>query len=325
MPNAASLLPLALLLVLPSSPGPQDEGPRQDHGDPPAAVPLAFDYPCDGYTKGLRGKGNFGAYVDPRRTKSVFADSYHLAEDVWVEGGTEVRSVADGRVVYSDFSPTWTDEAKHVHWNLGNVIVIEHELGEARKEGEPEQLCSVYVHLGADRRVKTGECVARGQVIGTVGADRSEENGRYPAHLHFGLHQGPYLQISPAWKRDLEREAREFGLPCGNDQHLVKGEIELTKLPGASVRIDFVGQEETTFFSLLMGSTSPDYHPADIAAWCEGYGNEETVKEWIRPSTWIRKHREAKPSKSSSAPGKPDRSASGALPRASDHRSALDD
>ena len=301
MSTAAALFTLALLL-LPPSPA----GPRQDLRDPErdgqaAPTPLAFDFPCDGYTKGLRGKGNFGAYIDPRRTKSVFADSYHLAEDVWVEGGTPVRCIADGRVVYSDFSPTWTDDRDRVHWNLGNVIVIEHELGEARKATEPEQLCSVYVHLGADRRVKTGERVTRGQVIGTIGADRSEENGRYPAHLHFGLHRGPYLQISPAWRRDLVRQAREIGLPCGNDRHLVKGEIELTLLPSARVRIDFVGKEEKTWFSLLMGSTSPDYHPADIAGWCEGYGDQETVKEWIRPSTWTRDHSPAKPEREHAA------------------------
>jgi len=40
-------------------------------------------------------------------------------------------AVADGIVRYSAFSPTWTDADKHVHWNLGNVIVIEHALDQA--------------------------------------------------------------------------------------------------------------------------------------------------------------------------------------------------
>ncbi|MCB9915091.1 MAG: M23 family metallopeptidase [Planctomycetes bacterium] len=273
-PSPLALLALALLA--------QDAPPA---AEPPPPAPLVFELPCDGYAKALRGAGNFGAYIDPARTTSAFAGSWHLAEDVWVKGGTAVRAVADGEVVYSDFSPTWTDDAGRVHWNFGNVIVLEHELS------PDEHICSVYVHLGADRRVKPGERVARGQVLGTVGAQKSDENGRYPAHLHFGLHRGRYLQIAPAWKRELERDAREYGLPCCPDGRLVKGEIALTlDAPHAQVRVDFVGTHEHTWMSLLTGSTSPGYVPADIAGWCQGYGDEATVAEWLRPSTWIAEH-----------------------------------
>lgn len=268
---------LALALLLGALPGTGLDTPEP-------AAPLVFELPCDGYLAALSGEGNFGAYIDPRHTRSAFANSWHLAEDVWVKGGTLVRAVADGTVAYSDFSPTWTDDRGRVHWNFGNVIVLEHQVTGERS------VCSVYVHLAAERRVQVGDHVERGQVLGAVGADRSEENGRYPAHLHFGLHEGPYLQISPAWRRELERDAREFGLPCGAAGHLVKGEITLELVPGAQVRVDFVGTDEHTWMSLLTGSTSPGYVPADIAGWCQGYGDEATVSEWLRPSTWIAAH-----------------------------------
>lgn len=254
----------------------------------PSVEPAVFQYPCDGYLSGIRGKGNFGKYIS-RAKRSPFAGSYHLAEDVWVDGGTKVFSVADGRVVYSDFSPTWTDPDGHMHWNLGNVIVVEHQLPTSKEE-DLELICSVYVHLAADRRVQVGDQVTRGQLIGFVGANKSEENGRYPEHLHFGLHRGPYLQISPAWQRSLIQRARDIGLPCGQDGQLVTGEIKLKLLPKETVQVEFIGQSQKTWLSLLVGSTSPGYQPADIAAWCQGYGDKQTIEEWIRPSKWIREH-----------------------------------
>ena len=280
-PLLASILLLNLAID-----GDGDREPKQQDS---AGTATEFVFPCDGYSKGLRGTGNFGVYIDPRRSKSVFADSYHLAEDVWLKGGTEVRSVATGRVVYSDFSPSWKDETGFIHRNFGNVIVIEHKL--PPKDDKAQWICSVYVHLAADRLVEVGDQVARGELIGSIGKDQSKENGLYPAHLHFGLHLGPYIQISPSWKRELERDAREFGLPCGAEGKFVKGEITLTLGPNASVQVQFIGQEEQTLFSLLVGSTSPDYKPTDIMGWCQGYGDKQTVKEWVRPSTWIRKRK----------------------------------
>ena len=92
------------------------------------AIPAAtgFEFPCDGYLRGLRGQGNFGSLITA--TVSPFRGTHHLAEDCWLPAGTEVRSAAAGVVRYSDFSPSWIDEQKVTHWNLGNVVVIEHRL-----------------------------------------------------------------------------------------------------------------------------------------------------------------------------------------------------
>ncbi len=243
-----------------------------------------FVLPCEGYEQGLRDGGNFGALIAGDRA-APFAGSYHLGEDVWLPEGTEVRSIAQGTVVYSDFSPSWKDERGATHWNLGNVIIIEHRLDPP--EDGLDAVCSVSVHLGADRRVAVGDAVAAGQVIGTIGKGRSEENGGYPAHLHFGLHKGPYLQISPAWTRHLEEEARARGLPAGENGALIRGEITVARASPTSALVRFPESGASLVLSLLTGSTAPGRKPADIAGWCHGYGDRLAVEEWLRPSTWI--------------------------------------
>jgi len=251
-----------------------------------------FSYPCKEYLEGMRGKGNFGALIKKAKKDSVFGGTYHLAEDIWLPGGTEVKSAADGIVVYSDFSPTWTGAKGYVHWNLGNVIVIEHKIDPP--EGDLKFVCTVYIHLGADRKVKVGDTVKRGQLIGFIGKHKSDENGRYPAHLHFGIHKGPYYQISPAWRRKLINEAKEVGLPDSRNRNIVKGDIEIKPRSKTYVVAVFKNKEAegaVSHISLLVTSTSPKYKPADIIGWCSGYGDKETVDEWLRPSTWIKERK----------------------------------
>lgn len=255
----------------------------------PAAAPTAaprFELPCDGYLRALREKGNFGLLVT--RKDSPFAGTHHLGEDVWLPGGTVVRSVAAGIVRYSDFSPSWKDERGRMHWNLGNAIVVEHPL-DPPIDGMTA-VCSFYVHLAAGREVKVGDRVERGQRLGTIGRDRSEENGRYPAHLHFGLHRGPYVQIHPSLQRELETTARTNGIRFGTEPP-VRGEIDLElRAEDESVLVRERNGTAKVLLSLLVGSTAPGKKPADIMGWCSGYGDEETVGEWLRPSTWIPEH-----------------------------------
>jgi murein DD-endopeptidase MepM/ murein hydrolase activator NlpD len=234
----------------------------------------------------LRGRGNFGVLI--RRGSAAFVGSYHLGEDIWLPGGTPVRSIGDGVVKYSDFSPTWTDSGGRIHWNLGNVVVIEHTLDPA--EDGLKHVCSLYVHLGADRRVKPGDRVRGAQRIGTIGRDRSDENGRYPAHLHFGIHKGPYVQVSPAWKRRLMARARRFGLPVGEGGRICRGDLEIVRRSGTKVIVRFKRSGKKFGLSLLMGSTSPGHKPADIMGWCHGYGDKACLHEWLRPSAWLAKH-----------------------------------
>lgn len=261
----------------------------------------AFDWPCTGYEKAVNGHGSFGHHVtDP---KSPFRDSWHLGEDVWLPAGTEVRAVADGVVRYSAFSPTWTDAKGIAHWNLGNVIVIEHPLaamavaaapaGDGKPPApaakEPDAVCSVYVHLASDRRVKVGDRVERGRVIGRIGADRSEENGLYPAHLHFGIHRGPYLQVPPSLVRELTTAARsKDGLVFG--PQVLRGELVIERQGESDVLVAEKQGGTRIVLSLLTGSTAPKDPPPDIASWCQGYGDEATVSEWVKPSEFVRGH-----------------------------------
>ena len=247
-----------------------------------AATSTTFDWPTADYQRGLRGRGNFGVLITGK--DSPFKGTHHLAEDIWLPGGTQVRSVADGVVRYSDFSPSWKDQAGKIHWNLGNVIVIEHALVPPIQD--LTHVCSVYVHLAADRRVQVGDVVRKGQLIGAIGRDRSEENGLYPAHLHFGLHRGPWFQISPAWQRRLETEARTTGIIVGPGES-IRGEIDVVRHDDESVLVKSKDGSKKVLLSLLVGSTAPTNKPADIMGWCSGYGDEGTVGEWLRPSRWI--------------------------------------
>ncbi len=255
-------------------------------GEPKPEEPkstVRFVLPCENYAKGLeKGKGNFGVLVTEK--SSPFFDSWHLAEDVWLPAGTDVHAVADGIVRYSAFSPTWTDADKHVHWNLGNVIVIEHML-DPPIDGMTA-VCSFYVHLAADRRVAVGDKVKLGQTIGRIGKADSEENGKYPAHLHFGLHKGAYIQIPPAFERELRTSARsKEGLQFSSTTF--HGEITV-KLQGKdAVIVTETSSGKDLVLSLLVGSTAPKDSPPDIMCWCEGYGAKETIDEWLRPSTWL--------------------------------------
>jgi murein DD-endopeptidase MepM/ murein hydrolase activator NlpD len=209
---------------------------------------------------------------------------------VWLPAGTPVRAIADGIVRYSAFSPTWTDAAKRVHWNLGNVIVIEHAI--VPSVGDDAAVCSFYVHLAADRRVAVGERVTRGTLIGRIGADRSEENGRYPAHLHFGIHRGPYFQIPPAFRRGLEeRAASKDGLRMG--ELVLKGELDITRHDETSVTVKSKASGDSVIFSLLVGSTAPKDPAPDIMCWSQGYGPERMLAEWLKPSAFLRERIDA--------------------------------
>jgi murein DD-endopeptidase MepM/ murein hydrolase activator NlpD len=149
-----------------------------------------------------------------------------------------------------------------------------------------KSVCSFCVHLAADRRVVVGDKVKMGQVIGRIGKGDSEENGRYPAHLHFGLHKGAYVQIPKSLERELRTAAlSRDGLPAG--AMTFHGEIEIEMHGADEVLVTEKSSAKKFVLSLLVGSTAPKDPPPDIMCWCEGYGQKETVEEWVRPSTFL--------------------------------------
>ena len=89
-------------------------------------------------------------------------DTKHFAVDVVVASGTPVKSVADGRVIFAE----WTIET-------GYVLIIDHG----------NQLLSVYKHNSAINKSQ-GDFVKTGEVISFSGSDGELSTG---PHLHFEL------------------------------------------------------------------------------------------------------------------------------------------
>lgn len=86
----------------------------------------------------------------------------HYAVDIVVPKNAPVKSVADGRVIFAE----WTAET-------GYVIIVEHSYG----------LISVYKHNSALTKSQ-GEMVRAGEVIATAGSTGELSTG---PHLHFEL------------------------------------------------------------------------------------------------------------------------------------------
>ena len=99
----------------------------------------------------------------------------HNGIDLQVASGSSVYSILDGKV-------------KDVYTNIldGTVIVIEHNNG----------LTSEYSSLGSDVKVKVGDNVSRGDIIGAVSESANSEL-EAGAHLHFSMNDNG-KKIDPA-------------------------------------------------------------------------------------------------------------------------------
>lgn len=94
-------------------------------------------------------------------------DEKHFAVDVAVETGTPVKAVADGTVIFAE----WTAAT-------GHVIILEHTQG----------FISVYKHNGALHK-NQGDLVKSGEVIASSGSSGELTTG---PHLHFELWSDGY-------------------------------------------------------------------------------------------------------------------------------------
>jgi murein DD-endopeptidase MepM/ murein hydrolase activator NlpD len=94
-------------------------------------------------------------------------DKKHYAIDMAIPEGTPIVSVADGTVIFAEWTST-----------TGNVILINHN----------NNLISVYKHL-ADRTISQGDFVEAGEVIATSGDTGELSTG---PHLHYELWYNGY-------------------------------------------------------------------------------------------------------------------------------------
>lgn len=111
------------------------------------------------------------------------SSGYHKARGFWPNGhlgedwngnnggdqdlGDPIYAIGGGVVVLSE----------DVKMGWGNCVIVRHIFREP--SGKIEMVDSLYGHL-LERKVKLGEKVERGQLIGKMGSN----NGMYPAHLH---------------------------------------------------------------------------------------------------------------------------------------------
>ena len=118
---------------------------------------------------------------------------FHTGADYgWHQGGESVHAVAAGIVRLSiDFQSLQPSDATNktssrrqqlMDW--GSTVIIEHRLPDG------EYVTTLYAHLGLDRQVRTGDIVAAGQQIGTIGHKFDTANEDHTQHLHFGVREG---------------------------------------------------------------------------------------------------------------------------------------
>ncbi|MCK5907805.1 MAG: M23 family metallopeptidase [Flavobacteriales bacterium] len=107
------------------------------------------------------------APINGNITQGYNAESKHFAIDIATVEGTPVKAVADGTVIFSEWTST-----------TGNVIIIEHD----------NQLISVYKHNALSTK-EQGDFVESGEVIASSGSTGELSSG---PHLHFELWYNGY-------------------------------------------------------------------------------------------------------------------------------------
>ena len=144
---------------------------------------IRYSYPVDDYPGTWQDSTGYDVYY------TAVGPAYHTGADLnnnsprWdSDRGAPVRAVANGAVTFSGVLPgSW-----------GQVIVIRHDDGAFSR--------SAHV---ADRRVKAGDRVTRGQQIANIG--NADGKGNY--HLHFDISLTDVLLRDPGHWPGLDRTA----------------------------------------------------------------------------------------------------------------------
>lgn len=135
--------------------GNKDNGQEQKQGD--KAVNSNDQQPVEG----ARVSSEYGGRSDPFTGRPAG----HAGMDLAAPGGTPIKSLSDGKVVYSDFS-----SGGDGYGGYGNVVAVKDSNG----------VTTVYGHLQNNSSYNVGDTVRTGDVIGNVGSTgRSTGN-----HLH---------------------------------------------------------------------------------------------------------------------------------------------
>jgi murein DD-endopeptidase MepM/ murein hydrolase activator NlpD len=158
----------------------------------------------DSYSKNIPKSGSNGSFWRNR------GDRYHCGIDIYAPPGSEVLSIEDGKVVDLGI---FTSPDRKSYWNNTYYVVIENKSGTFSK----------YAEL-SDVKVKIGETIRAGQLLGRVGTvlniaainktspvyiQRLKKNRRH-SMLHFELYTSLPKQgkeyLGGNWFRDKEPE-----------------------------------------------------------------------------------------------------------------------
>ena len=144
---------------------PDDDGPEKDTSSRTEFISPVKDVEVS------QGKG-------PWQNKMNGIVRLHAGVDFAGEVGTEVYAAVDGRIKEISLKSKLD----------GNYIVIEHDNG----------IVTTYKFIDPVEKLKEGDTVSRGQVIGTISAETGDEHEEGP-HLHFEVRENGKL-IDPADK-----------------------------------------------------------------------------------------------------------------------------
>ncbi|MCP4348878.1 MAG: peptidoglycan DD-metalloendopeptidase family protein [Desulfobacterales bacterium] len=116
---------------------------------------------------------------------------YHLGEDYKTSSEAPVHAVSNGYVAHVNN-----------HTGYGYVVVVEHTLPDGN------QICSVYGHMRKADIITQGTNVTKGQRLGYLSSNSSENGGYNFTHLHWGIRSGAY---SSSYDSDGRWRYRGYG------------------------------------------------------------------------------------------------------------------
>lgn len=144
--------------------------------------PEVADTPGDGQFERLKGKlpwpasGNLAATFGRQEHPRFRTVTFNRGIEIATTSRRDVVTVADGTVIFADWFKGY-----------GRLIIVDHGSG----------YFTLYAHTDG-QKVKTGESVSRGQVIGTVGESGSTEGPLLYFELrHKGRPQDPLAWLQP--------------------------------------------------------------------------------------------------------------------------------
>ena len=184
--------------------------------------------------------GQYGFVRDPEQTRAgVVYTRFHegidircLRRDERGEPLDEVRAIADGKVVYTNLVPSYS--------NYGKYVVIEH-----RWDGSP--YFSLYGHL-SKIDIRTGDAVHRGQHIAVMGYTGAGIN-RERAHLHLELNLVLTHKFQDWYDAFHQNDPNRHGIYNGINLvglDIARLYLALREKPSLTIP-QFIGQEQTYY------------------------------------------------------------------------------